>query len=1539
MSRDALIVGINNYQHLNSLTAPAHDAEAVAQRLSQGENFRIWRLPEKVTDGNQLAMSTTQHVAVEELEDALIRLFKPEGKNYPETALFYFSGHGLRRTKGVPEGFLATSDVNPTTRNQGISLKWLRELLQESPVRHQILWIDCCYGSELFNCHDADPGDSDGKSRCFIAAAREFEPAFEDLENPQRSVMTKALLEGLDCSGPGSSQIYNNLLTEHVTQAMKGTNQVPICRNSGQPILLTYTERPVARPKLDFRNHAIPLQMPPLPDHFVERPEYQQQVKDQLLSDDPKVFGTLVVSAIYGLGGIGKSVLASKLAHEDDVQARFADGILWATLGQNPDVLPLLSGWIQALGDNDYKPTAIESASNHLRTLLYDKHALLVVDDVWNPEHLEPFRVGGDGCCVLVTTREARIPEAHKYNLDVMSPDQSLELMTQKLSEPLSDADRQQALAFADRVGYLPLALELAASQIEEGVTWTELFEDFQDEVVRLESLDLYGREDIPDDAKRRKYSLMACFNLSLKQLSVEQLRQFAWLGIVPEDVSLTQEMAVTLWQVPRRVAGSILRTFRSKALLLQGAKQPGERFTYRMHDLMHDLARRLLISPPQPVEEGDLPGLGMTRAEAHSEFLNRYRAKTQNGQWYTLKDDGYIYAHLTWHMEQARQPQEIHKLLQVSNEQGRNGWYEACDAIGKPAGFVNDVGRAWQLAVENYEQAPGEAMALLFRYALIRTSINSLASNVPAELVGALVEKGVWQPAQGLAYAQQTQNPWHRAECITSLVSYLPKALLPETLKTVAQIRDEPYRAYVLSKLAERFLELWPDVLKTISQIQDRYGHHRTQTKGFSYRALALSKLIKQLPQKHLSEAIEIAYQIKDKSDLAIALNALVKRQPQLLLEALEVNRHIEDESDRAHALCQLTEYLPELMFEVLEITRQIKHEYHRATALSSLAKHLPPKLLTEPLEIISSIKDESDRTHALSKLAEHLSPKLLSEALEITRQIKHEYHRATVLSSLAKHLPRELLTEALEITHQIEDNYDRARVLSALAEHLPALLPEALEITHQIEDESDRARILSKLAKYLPPELLTEALEIARQIEDNYHRASVLSVLTEYLPELVPEALEIIRQIKDASERIRVLSKFAKYLPPELLTEALEITRQIEDESGRILALSALTEHLPELLSEALEITRQIKHESDLAYALSVLTEHLPELLTETLEITRQIKHEYQKISVLRVLSKHLSPKLLPEALEITRQIGDNYYRANALNVLAKFLSPRLLPKALEITRQIKDESDRATALCALAEHLPPKLLTEALKITRKIKHESSRAKTLSTIAKYLPELMPEALEATRRVKDESDKAHSLITLTEHTPKLLPEALEATQKIEDESDKAIALSRLAEHVPKLLPEALELTRQVKDEFFRALIISGLAKHLPLQLLAEAMEATCQIKDGSARAIALRALVKYLSCDSLPKALKIMWFIQDKYYCANALQGLLPRLKELSIPFADWSKILDVLAYQNRSHLLKALPDIRPIIITLGDEQAFLDTLQAMRDVCGQWP
>ncbi len=71
--------------------------------------------------------------------------------------------------------------------------------------------------------------------------------------------------------------------------------------------------------------------VPYLPPYFVERPEVSEKLKQCLFSEATKA-GTLVVSAIYGSGGIGKSTLAAALAYDPEVQAQITDGLSWSEL-------------------------------------------------------------------------------------------------------------------------------------------------------------------------------------------------------------------------------------------------------------------------------------------------------------------------------------------------------------------------------------------------------------------------------------------------------------------------------------------------------------------------------------------------------------------------------------------------------------------------------------------------------------------------------------------------------------------------------------------------------------------------------------------------------------------------------------------------------------------------------------------------------------------------------------------------------------------------------------------------------------------------------------------------------------------------------------------------------------------------------------------------------------------------------------------------------------------------------------------------------
>jgi len=1119
-----------------------------------------------------------------------------------------------------------------------------------------------------------------------------------------------------------------------------------------------------------------PFQAPPLPPNFVERSQPRRDVKKLLLETAETTPGTLVVSAIYGLGGIGKSVLATALAHDPDIHQRFADGILWVTLGQQPDILSFLATWIHALGDFDYKPTTPQAASTHLRTLLYDKRSLLVVDDAWKSEDVEPFQVGGSNCRVLVTTREAPVRGAIRYDLDMMNPAEALELLNKcRPLMPMSEQEQKQALDLAEALGYLPLALELAAAQIAEGVEWWELLEDFQAEVARLETLDDSAAGSASCEETRKRLSLNASFNLSLRQLSPEQLQQFAWLGVLPEDVSIGQQTAAVLWQVKPRQAGAILRTLRSKALLLSGAVQPGEKPKYRIHDLMHDRAKELLTDSVNPVYAEELPGLGLRLKEAHATFLERYRAKTENGQWYTLSNDGYIHNYLSWHLEKAGQSQELHQLLQASTPQGRNAWYEACDRLGKLGNFVTDVARAWRLAEQMYEEKPSESIGLQCRYALIIASLNSLANNIPAELIAALVEKQIWTPEQGLAYAQQKQDPMNRAEALGKIAPHLPDTLLPQALEAALAIADE------------------------------------------NFRVLALSDIFLHLPENLRLKVLAALLAIQNEQNQAFVLSRITPYLPENLLDkALEVSLAINNEQNRAFALSQMIPHLPKnLLAKVLEASHAMQDERNRFGILSQIAPYCP-KILPESLEAALAIQDEQNRAFALSQIAPHL-PESLPKALEAALAIQDEQNRALALSRIAPHLPESLFSKALEAALAIQDERNRPLALSQIPPRLPEnLLAKALEASIAIQDEYFRVSALSQIAPHLPKSLLAKALKAALAIQGEGHRVSALSRIAPHLPESLPKALEAALAIPYEHNRVSALSQIAPHLPKNLLAKALKASRAIQDELNRALALSRIALHLPEsLFPEALEAALAIPDQPNRALALSRITPHLPKnLLAEALEASRAIQDEPNRALALSGIALHLPESLFPEALEATLAIPDQPNRALALSRIAPHLPESLLAKALEAALAISGGFFPGLDLCRIAPHLPENLLPKALEAARVIPDEYFRISALIKIASRLPKILPEALEAAR-VIDEYHRASALSEIAPHFPEILPEALEAAWAIPDERHRAQVLSEIVPHFPEILPEALEAARTIPDAYYRAEALSRLLPNL----------------------------------------------------------------------------------------------------------------------------
>jgi hypothetical protein len=406
--------------------------------------------------------------------------------------------------------------------------------------------------------------------------------------------------------------------------------------------------------------------------------------------------------------------------------------------------------------------------------------------------------------------------------------------------------------AFAKLVGYLPLALDLATNQVRDGLSWEELRSEFEAERRSVASgalklLDSSEKWDDLDENAQRKYSLQACFNLSLKRLTHEQLQQFAGLGVLPEDVNLNSQMAEVLWDLSPLQAKRVLIMLRNRSFLTDGVTTIAEEATYRVHDLMHDMARSL-------IEEGILSAEAVPPLElAHRQFLERYRERASNHRWDGLPNDGYIHRHLTWHLEQANWADELHALMSMSDAQGRNAWFEACDRLGQPAIFVDDVARGWKIAERGYEGDQAGSIVLQCRYALITATLNSLVENLPIDMMAEFVKHSFWTVEQAWAYVEQMQDEQKILEAIQALAPYLSKSLFQAVLKVAREIKDEDIRACALSVLAKIDLTYFEEALQATREIKNEYS-----------RAEVLSALAK-IDSTYFEEALEAAREIKD--------------------------------------------------------------------------------------------------------------------------------------------------------------------------------------------------------------------------------------------------------------------------------------------------------------------------------------------------------------------------------------------------------------------------------------------------------------------------------------------------------------------------------------------------------------------------------------------------------------------------------------------------------------------------------------------------
>jgi hypothetical protein len=838
---------------------------------------------------------------------------------------------------------------------------------------------------------------------------------------------------------------------------------------------------PAAQSKVGLKPGA-PMPQLRLPDNFVARPDALAAVKEKLLRESGQ---TLVVSAISGLGGLGKSVLATALVLDAEVQGRFEDGILWITLGQNPDLQNCLGDWIRALDKSrdSFSATTLESAKGYLHNLLAERRMLLVVDDVWNSDEAEWFRVGGAGCRVLVTTRKEEIEGADCYSLDLMTEAEAIELVQRKLGkkwrfsggETTSTADEAAFLGFAKSLGYLPLALDLAANLVRDGVGWGELRAEFEAERrdVALGLLDSTADdwERLPEE-QRRKYSLQACFNLSLNRLNELQRSQFGWLGVLPVTVNLTVATGRVLWDLSSVHTKRVLKMLRSRSLLMDGPEtMDGER-SYRVHDLMHDMARGL-------IEKGEVGVENMVGA--HRSFLERYRGLCGDGRWWKPPYDRekpyeylYFYRHLTWHLEMADWADEVHDLMAASDELGRNAWFEDCDKIGQHAIFVEDVARGWRLAEKLYEKDRERAIVLQFRYALITGTLNSLVGNLSDRLLAAFVRDKIWTIEQAWVYVDQMEeNSNLIAGAIESLSPYLTRNLIQSAINKIDRICDRTDRLAPLVQLAKNDTSRLPEILEEAQNCHDTFS-----------QAVILVELSKS-DHKFILKLEDVMLSIKDNYKLFLILVELLKFDNSITSKILETIELIQDPLEKAWASTILSETNNEYFLRALEAAKNIRDRHGLIDIISHLIK-TNPSHHSELLDLVpEKVENSYDYAWILSSLA-IVDREYLQEALQVTQTIAEPFERSIIISQLTE-VPEINHLDLLHMARAIRDEYSQTKALIELAKVNNEFISIAVKTARRIENEYDRAQAFRKIT-LIDSQHFEEALKSAIQMKENF-------------------------------------------------------------------------------------------------------------------------------------------------------------------------------------------------------------------------------------------------------------------------------------------------------------------------------------------------------------------------------------------------------------------------------------------------------------------
>jgi DNA-binding SARP family transcriptional activator len=334
---------------------------------------------------------------------------------------------------------------------------------------------------------------------------------------------------------------------------------------------------------------SVPAQMPADVPEFTGRRAYLEALDALVEPRSGEAGATVLISAIDGMAGVGKTALAVHWARR--AREHFPDGQLYLDLrgyAETPPLRPIeaLTRLLRGLRvPVDEIPVDADAAAGLLRTVVADRRMLLLLDNARTAEQVQPLLPGRGPSVVLVTSREqlgglvAR-EGARRLAIDVLAPDESITLLTHIVGSERVRAEPDAAGELARLCAHLPLALRIAAANLVGNPRTT-----IAGYVRELRDHDPLTGLEVAGDPQA---SVRSAFGLSYQALPVGAQRLFRLLALVPGQDLHADAAAALAGQTRSSVRAHLSSLVRTHLV----AEVDDGRFA--QHDLLRLYAREL---------------------------------------------------------------------------------------------------------------------------------------------------------------------------------------------------------------------------------------------------------------------------------------------------------------------------------------------------------------------------------------------------------------------------------------------------------------------------------------------------------------------------------------------------------------------------------------------------------------------------------------------------------------------------------------------------------------------------------------------------------------------------------------------------------------------------------------------------------------------------------------------------------------------------------------------------------------------------------